>query len=344
MKVIFSKRTKKALWFSVSVVGISLYFLVMLFFPLHSATSDESSFVYVYENTTLEQVSDSVAAKTSAIAFFFFKQAAPLLGFDKVHTGRYEIKTGMSNFTLIRNLKAGRQKPLMLTFNNIRTKEQLAGRLSKLIMADSISIISLLNDTSFLSPKGFNPQTSKAVFIPDTYEVFWNITAEDLFDRMLKEYSKFWTNERRQKAALIPLTPIEVATLASIVEEESNSQRERPKIAGLYINRLKKNMPLQADPTLKFAVGDFSIKRLRFGHIRRNSPYNTYLNTGLPPGPIRVASAKGIDAVLNYDKHNFIFMCANENFDGEHNFAVTYADHLVNARRYQKALDARNIK
>lgn len=160
---------------------------------------------------------------------------------------------------------------------------------------------------------------------------------------MKKEHDAFWTAERKAKADSIPLTPVEVSTLASIVEEETNGKAERPMVAGLYINRLKKDMPLQADPTLKFAVGDFSIKRLTIEHILKISPYNTYRNKGLPPGPIRVASPNGIDAVLNYKKHNYIFMCAKETLNGEHNFAVSYAEHQANARKYQKALDARKI-
>ena len=210
-------------------------------------------------------------------------------------------------------------------------------------MADSASILQHLNDSAFLTKYELNPNTSVALFIPDTYEVFWDMAADELFERMKKEYDRFWNDERKEKAALIPMTEVEVSTLASIVEEETNSKSERPIVAGLYINRLKTDMPLQADPTVKFAYGDFSLRRITGTHLRTQSPYNTYKNKGLPPGPIRLATASGIDAVLNHEKHNYIFMCAKETLNGEHNFAATYAEHQVNARKYQKALDERKI-
>ena len=262
---------------------------------------------------------------------------------QKIRPGRYEIYAGMSNFTLIRNLRSGRQKPLKLTFNNIRTKEQLAGRLGKQLMADSTKIIQLLNDSAFLSAYGLTPNTSISTFIPNTYEVFWDLDALELFERMKKEYDKFWTVDRKAKAAAIPMSELEVSTLASIVEEETNGKTERPTVAGLYINRLKIGMPLQADPTVKFAVGNFGLRRITGEHLRFISPYNTYKNTGLPPGPIRVSTPDGIDAVLNYSKHNYIFMCAKETLNGEHNFAIDYKEHKANARKYQKALNERKI-
>jgi len=244
---------------------------------------------------------------------------------------------------LIRILRSGRQTPVKLTFNNIRTKQQLAARLSTELMADSTSILKLLNDTAFLASYNLNPNTSISLFIPNTYEVFWNLNAKELFERMNKEYAKFWTDERKAKAAAIPLTPTEVTTLASIVEEETNNKHDRPMVAGLYINRMKAGMPLQADPTVKFALGDFGLKRILFGHLRTESPYNTYKHLGLPPGPIRVATENGIDAVLNYTHHKYIYMCASETLNGEHKFAATWEEHQVNAKKYRKGLDDRKI-
>ena len=174
--------------------------------------------------------------------------------------------------------------------------------------------------------------------------MFWNVKAEKIFDRMYKEYEKFWTDERKQKAAAIPLTQLQVSTLASIVEAETNSRAEKPIVAGLYINRLKRNMPLQADPTVIFALGDFTVKRVLNAHTRIESPYNTYQNTGLPPGPIRIPTLAGLDAVLDYDRNNYIFMCAKETLNGEHNFASTWAEHKKNAAKYQKALNERGIR
>lgn len=320
-----------------------LYFVYILFAPNISPKSDEKTYLCIPDSSSLNQVVTLLSNEADISNTMAFKQVATLLRYSKIRPGRYEIKPGMNNFQLIRILRSGRQTPVKLTFNNIRTKEQLAGRLSAQLMADSLSILKILNDTALLAKDSLNPNTSIALFIPNTYEVFWDMDASELYNRMRKEYNTFWTNERKTKAAAIPLTPVQVSTLASIVEEETNGKSERPMVAGLYINRLRIDMPLQADPTLKFAVGDFSIKRLTLEHILKISPYNTYRNHGLPPGPIRVASPNGIDAVLNYAQHKYIFMCAKETLNGEHNFATTYAEHQANAKKYQKALDDRKI-
>jgi len=332
----------------IAIISLGLfsffYIVIVLFAPNFSTKTNEKAFLRIPDNSTFEQVQDSLKANATVFSSFTFKQVATVFRYtERIRPGKYEITKGMSNFTLIRKLRNGSQTPVRLTFNNIRTKEQLAKRLSTQVMADSASIFTLLSDTAFLSGYGLNPNTAVAAFVPDTYEVFWNLDAKELFERMWKEYQKFWTDERKAKAEAIPMSPVQITTLASIVEEETNSKAERPKVAGLYINRLKKDIPLQADPTLKFAVGDFSIKRLKLEHILFISPYNTYRNHGLPPGPIRVASKNAIDAVLNYEHHNYVFMCAKETFNGEHNFAVSYAEHQKNAAKYQKALDERNI-
>lgn len=335
----------------VGIVSAILIFGALLvayifFFPNISPREDERSYVCIYPNSTLNDVLKDIETDSKISAKWTFRIVASVLGYDneEIRSGRFEVYRGMNNFSLVRLLKSGKQTPVKLTFNNIRTKEQLAARISKQIMADSLSIINLLNDTVYLLPFGLIPETSIVYFIPDTYEVYWDTDAQDLFERMGREYKKFWNEERLAKAAAILMTPIEVNTLASIVEEETNVKAERPIVAGLYINRLRKNMPLQADPTVRFAHGDFSIRRILFSHLATESPYNTYKNRGLPPGPIRVTSKNSIDAVLNYAHHDYIFMCAKETFNGEHNFAATYKEHQANARRYQKALDARNIK
>ena len=320
-----------------------LYFVYILFAPNISPVGDQKAYLCIPDSSSFDDVVALLNKQAKVTNTGAFKQVSGLLRYKRIRPGRYELRRGMNNFQLVRTLRSGRQTPVKLTFNNIRTKEQLAGRLSTQLMADSASIVALMNDSAFLSTYNLTPNTSISLFIPDTYEVFWDLDAKEVFERMKKEHDAFWTAERRAKADSIPLTPAEVSTLASIVEEETNGKAERPMVAGLYINRLKKDMPLQADPTLKFAVGDFSIKRLTIEHILKISPYNTYRNKGLPPGPIRVASPNGIDAVLNYKKHDYIFMCAKETLNGEHNFAVNYAEHQANARKYQKALDARKI-
>jgi UPF0755 protein len=331
-------------WLFIGILIILSYSTYIFFAPNISTKAEEKTFLCIPDNSTFDDVLNLLVKDANLYNFSSFKQVSRLFDYDsKIRSGRYELKRGMNNFQLVRKLRSGRQTPLNLTFNNIRTKEQLAGRLGKQLMADSASILNLLNDTSFLSEYDLNTSTSISLFIPNTYEVFWNMSAMDLFNRMHKEYNKFWTAERKEKAANIPLTPSEVSTLASIVEEETNSKNERPIVAGLYINRLKKNMNLQADPTVKFALGDFGLKRLLFGHLKYDSPYNTYKNAGLPPGPIRVATPEGIDAVLNYSQHNYIYMCASDALNGEHKFAITWEEHLVNARKYRKELNDRKI-
>jgi len=340
----FFSPKKPIFWVLTLLIALFVYVAYILFAPnVYVNTESGKSYLCINDSSSMDDVIAELQQSATVFNITGFKQASSIFNYKKIHPGRYELTNGMNNFKLVRILQNGRQTPLKLTFNNIRTKEQLAGRLSKEIMSDSISILNLLNDTAFLFKYNLNPNTSVAVFIPNTYEVFWDLDAHEIFDRMKKEYDIFWNDERKAKAASIPLSQVEVATLASIVEEETNSKAERPMVAGLYINRLKTNMPLQADPTLKFAVGDFSIKRLKLEHILKVSPYNTYRNKGLPPGPIRLASQNGIDAVLNYKKHDYIFMCAKETLNGEHNFAVTYPEHQANAKRYQKALDALKI-
>ncbi len=339
-----SKLYKSILFLGGVFAFIFLILLFILFSPNIKLESGEKSYLLIPDNSTFENVIDSLNKTANINSTFTFKQTARLLNYGKkIHPGRYELKNAMNNFTLIRKLRSGSQSPVKLSFNNIRTKEQLAKRLSVELMADSTSIVNLLNDSIFLLQYNFNKNNSVSVFIPNTYEIFWDSDAGDIFMRMLKEYNKFWTDERKTKAALIPLTQTEVSTLASIVEEESNSKKERPIIAGLYINRLKIDMPLQADPTLKFAYGDFNLRRVAGALLKTNSPYNTYINKGLPPGPIRITSPEAIDAVLNYENHDYIFMCAKETLNGEHNFASSWSEHQKNARKYQNALNERKI-
>ena len=339
------KQTSKiGKWIVLILIAVFLYVAYILFAPNVLTNSGEKTYLCIPEHSSYAEVVQLLEKDANVLNVSAFKQVSSMLHYgERIRAGRYELKSSMNNFQLVRLLRSGRQAPVRLTFNNIRTKEQLAARLSMQLMADSVSILKLLNDSEFLANYNLNPNTSVSLFIPNTYEVFWNLNAVQLFERMNKEYNKFWTDERKAKAAAIPLTPTEVCTLASIVEEETNNKTDRPKVAGLYINRLKKGMSLQADPTLKFAVGDFSLKRIGIKQILFISPYNTYRNHGLPPGPIRVASEKGIDAVLNYAHHNYIYMCASETLNGEHKFASDWAEHMANAKKYQQKLNDLNI-
>ena len=260
-----------------------------------------------------------------------------------IKAGRYFINRELNNNELLNLLRSGEQIPVKVTFNNLRTKQQLAGKITSQIEADSIAIIQHLNDTTFLIETGLNPNNVNSLFIPNTYELYWNTSAKQFVDRMQKEYNKFWNNERLKKAETIGLTKFEVSALASIVEMESYKKDERPIIAQLYLNRLKKGMKLQSDPTIIFAIGDFTIRRVLTKDLKIDSPYNTYLHKGLPPGPICIPSINAIDAVLNASKNDYLFMCAKEDFSGYHNFAKTSREHTKNAKKYRRALNKRKI-
>lgn len=263
---------------------------------------------------------------------------------NNIKPGRYLLKDGMSNNDLVDLLRSGEQEPVKVTFNNVRTKQDLAGKLTKNLECDSIEVFQLITDDEFVSKYGFNQQTILTLFLPNSYEFYWNTSAEEAIQRMAEEYKKFWTPERKAKAAVLNLTQSDVAILASIVQaEQSVHADERPKVAGLYINRLRKRMLLQSDPTLVYGIGDFSIRRVLNIHKEIDSPYNTYKYSGLPPGPINLPSITSLDAVLNYEEHDYIYMCAKEDFSGYHNFAKTYNQHLVYARKYQNELNKRRI-
>lgn len=263
---------------------------------------------------------------------------------EKVRPGRYTLRKGMSYLELAKMFRNGLQTPVRLTFNNIRTLPQLAGRLSQQIESDSLTLLSWLTSADAAKGYGFDGQNFIGMFIPDTYEVWWTISPEALTDRMKKEYDRFWNADRLEKLTATGLTREQATTLASIVYEETKMSDEMPVVAGVYMNRLKTGMPLQADPTVKFAVGDFSIKRVLNQHLQTESPYNTYKHTGLPPGPICMPSVKAIDAVLGYDRHKYLYFCARPDFSGYHNFAATLDQHNQNARAYYAALNKAGIR
>lgn len=294
---------------------------------------------YIYIDT--DDNADSVRIKSGM--GWRWKAYSALMTY-KPRTGCYRIEPGDKALNVYRALRNGAQTPIMLTVPQARTMERLAGRLAGKLMLDSAEIAGTLRDSAACGRYGFTTATVPALFVPNTYEVYWDMSVNDLLGRMKREHNAFWNEERRQKAEAMGMTETEVATLASIVDEETADNGEKPAIAGMYINRLRIGMPLQADPTVKFAVGDFALRRIYNEHLKTDSPYNTYRNTGLPPGPICIPSIAGIDAVLNYTKHDYLYMCAKEDFSGTHNFAATYSEHLKNARRYIKALNNRNIR
>lgn len=295
-------------------------------------------------NSNFEDLKRIIAEKGVVSNIQWFEWVAEQKDFiDDIKPGRYKLTNGMSNNELINLLRSGIQTPVKLKFNNIRTLSQLAGIVGMQIEPDSAEIIKLLSDPDYVAQIGFNLNTVSCIFIPNTYEVYWTITAQGFIERMKIEFDRFWNDERVEKANQLGLTKTQIITLASIVDEESNINSEYPVIAGLYLNRIRKGMPLQADPTIKFAIGNFAIKRVLSNHLKVESPYNTYRNIGIPPGPITIPSIKAIDAVLSPQKHSYLYMCAKSDFSGRHAFAKTLSQHNQNAIAYQKALNLRKI-
>lgn len=308
------------------------------------ATFGIGNTVYLYIDA--DDTPDSVQVKIKNTARPGISSGFPLLsalsGYT-VKSGCYAVEPKDNMFSVFRRLKQGRQTPVRLTIPNVRTMDRLAGTLGKKLMMDSAVVAQHFADSAFCRQYGYDTATMACLFIPNTYEVYWNTSLEDFMKRMQKENATFWNKERLRLAEAAGLTPNEVVTLASIVDEETANNAEKPMVAGMYINRLRTGMPLQADPTVKFALHDFSLRRIYHNHLNVESPYNTYRNTGLPPGPIRIPSIAGIDAVLNHVKHDYLYMCAKEDFSGTHNFARTYREHLANAAKYSKALNRRGI-
>ena len=261
-----------------------------------------------------------------------------------IKAGKYKISAGMSNYNMIRLLRSGRQEPVKLVINKLRTKQDFIEFVAERLEPKPEEIADLLADNRFLADYGVDTNTALTVIIPDTYEFYWNTSATKVYDRLADYYEKYWTNERKALADSLGLTPTEVIILASIVEEETNKNDEKGNVASVYLNRIQKNMKLQADPTVKFAVGDFAIKRVLKTHTEFDSPYNTYMYAGLPPGPINTPSKATINAVLHTEPTNYLYFCAKEDFSGYHNFARNYDEHMTNARNYQKALNEAGIK
>ena len=310
----------------------------MLYQP--NIRTDAPEYLYIPSGSdynSLLNLLDSTQILKHPRSFQWVAQASHLPG--HLRSGRYRLDRTLGNLKLVRNIRSGNQTAVRISFNNIRTLPQLAQRLAGQLEFDSAAFLQTLLQDSLLQTYGVDSATAICLFIPNTYECWWNSSPQEFIRRMHQEYLRFWNAKRIEKAAAIPLSPLEVMTLASIVEEENFRPDEQPRIAGLYINRLRKNMLLQSDPTVKFAIGDFAKSRLLYKDLEIDSPYNTYKQTGLPPGPIRMASISAIDAVLNYEHHPYIYMCAKEDFSGYHNFTQSAAVHAANAYRYHTALN-----
>jgi len=317
-----------------------------LYFKVHSAVIDlkgiDHAWLYIPKGAGFNQVKDSLYAHGYVSRKKLFENYVELGEYNRrFKPGRYRLTDRMSAKELVNMLVRGLQVPVQVTFHSVRTPHELAGKVARQLETDSLSLLRAFSDTALLSPFSVTPGTLFTMMIPNTYEMWWTSTPEEFVARMGKESKRFWDGERRAKADSIGLTLPEVVTLASIIEKETAKNDEKPVIAGVYINRLRKHWPLQADPTLIFAWNDFTITRVLDRHKNIDSPYNTYSVTGLPPGPICLPSISSVDAVLNYRHHDYMYFCAKEDFSGYHAFSVSLAEHNRNARRYQKALDER---
>jgi len=292
-------------------------------------------------NASFEQVLDSLREKDILFNEKAFIWVAKKKNYaSSVKPGKYIFDKGTNTNAIVNMLKAGAQHPIEITFNNLRFMTDLAGKVSKYIEPDSAKLIAYLDSAAIIEEYGFDKYSFHAMFIPNTYEMYWTTTPEQFISRMHAEYKRFWNDKRLAKADSLGLSPVQVITLASIVQEETIKEKEKPVVAGLYLNRIQRGMLLQADPTVKFAHGDFGIQRILTRHLEIDSPYNTYKYAGLPPGPINFPEISSIDAVLNADKNTYLYMCAKEDFSGYHNFARTLTQHNANAAAYRNALDS----
>ncbi|KAA6339105.1 hypothetical protein EZS27_012940 [termite gut metagenome] len=314
------------------------YYLSPQFHP------SQTVYIYIDRDDNIDSVYRKIEQKGLPCTMKGFRRLAKKHNYaGNIRQGRYAIEPRDNARDLFFRLARGYQTPKNLMVGSVRTAEMLARNLGRQLMIDSIEIATKLFDPLFCAETGFKVETVMCLFIPNTYQVYWTMNPGELFKRMKREYNKFWNEERLAKAKEIGLTSEEVSVLASIVGEETNNNDEKPIVAGLYLNRIKRKMLLQADPTVKFGLRDFELRRITNRHLSIKSPYNTYKHPGLPPGPIRNPSIKDIESVLNYTKHNYIYMCAKEDFSGTHNFAASLAAHNANARKYQQALNKKRI-
>ncbi len=339
-----SKRTAQIL------IGLLLFIAVLSFkiyndvYGVNVSNSEGDQYVLVRTGQSFETFIDNLEAEGRLLNLASFKRFAFVFKLnEKLKPGRYVLHAGMNNLELLKMFLKGRQEPLNVVFRHATYLEDVSGFFSRNLEIDSIQFLNMLKDTVFTNQFGFDSANLISMFIPNTYNFYWNTHALHLLGRMHHEYEVFWNTTRKEKAVKLGLSQQQISTLASIVQKESNKYDEMPIIAGVYLNRLRLGMPLQADPTVLFFMRDTSIHRVLFQHTQIASPYNTYLNAGLPPGPICCPSIQAIDAVLNFVSHRYIYFCAKPDFSGYHNFANNLAQHQNNARKYQKALTAKHI-
>ncbi len=348
-----AKKSKKKIgrWLALGGLAGAIVFAIMAYHiydevqrPNVKLNGRSSAYLYIRTGSTFADVLKALKDSSFVVDIKSFDWVARQKSYPQlVKAGRFKISNGMSNNQLINMLRSGAQEPVKITIGKVRSVKRLAELVgNKLEMSDE-DLYMLLTDNMFLSKMGKTQETVFTLFISDTYYFNWNTSAEQFVERMYAESVKFWNESRREQAKDVNLTPDEAYTLASIVEEETIKNDEKPDVAGVYLNRIRIGMPLQADPTVKFAVGDFELKRILNKHLEVESPYNTYKHRGLPPGPICIPSKSSIDAVLNYNKHKYLYFCAKDDFSGYHAFARTLIEHNVNAEKYRKALNKNKI-
>lgn len=327
-------------------MGMILIITLTVYYAMTSVSDSESTeYIYIDDDDTQDSVIAKLQPYANPIGMAGLKTLLRHSDYkENIRTGRYAINPDDGAIAVFHRIKSGQQTTISMVVPEARTMERLAELLSKKLMIDSTTIINALKDEDVCHKLGYDTCNIAAMFVPNTYDMYWDVSVDELLQRMKKEHDRFWKGDREAKAAQINLTPTEVATLASIIDEETADNAEKPMIAGMYINRLRVGMPLQADPTIKFALKQFELKRIYNKLLNTDSPFNTYANQGLPPGPIKIASIRGIDAVLNHVKHDYLYMCAKADFSGSHVFAKTYKEHLKNAAEYTQELNARGIQ
>lgn len=327
------------------MLSIAVFLLFVYYFKSNNILGDNSKTIYIPSHADFDDVMQLMQDSQVVKNMTTLKTVAGFMKYDAlVKPGKYTLRPNLNNREIITKLRSGDQDPQKVTINNIRMISDLAGKVAKYIESDSTQILSYLKDPITAQSYGFNQEDFLTMFIPNTYEMFWTTTPEAFVKRMKKEYDAFWTESRKIKIAENNLTPTEAYILASIVDKESNYAPEKPTIAGVYLNRLKDGERLQADPTVVYALGDFTLQRVLFKHLTTDSPYNTYKYAGLPPGPICMPSMSSIEAAIHPEQHDYKFFCARPDNSGIHVFAVTYSEHLKNADQFSKWLNSLNIK
>jgi len=343
-----TKKKRKKILIITSIILITLVGIILgFYFSVFGSvlTNDKVGYIYIDNDDNIDSVRSKIETIGKPKSMTGFNLLNDYTGYEKnIRIGRYKVSSSITMLSLFRNLRNGQQTPLNVVVPSVRTVDEVCNKIAKYLMLDCKDIKALLNDSSYISHLGYTKETLPALFIPNTYEIYWTIDAKRLVERLKDEYDKFWDEDRVNKAKSLSLSPIQVATLASIVDSETARDQDKPIIARLYLNRIAKHMKLQSCPTVIFAIGDFTLRRVLNKHLAVESPYNTYKHEGLPPGPIRIPSVAGIDAVLNPDDNDYLYMCAKEDFSGEHYYTSSEKEHMANGRKYAEALNKRNAE